>query len=211
MANLCGLFVKNDDPFTHIPNVQIIMPGEIDQVAQLPRINLSVWLSICLSYGNMQIFSVEVKIRVSMWSHLSIVCPLQIPIPMCKKKNCVQQENLQKITYCLCVLPTKFLHYTRGAWMGWRNISKKTKKTPPAHAQQVFGKKVPRVCLFVYLYLHDIYMQMWKLYLFIHIALYKYAGTKTSPEVQKNCQIQLEILPELPPNGSGKNKNSRFI
>jgi hypothetical protein len=66
-----------------------------------------------------------------MWSFLCVVGPLQIPIPKCEKKIWVQQENLQKITYCLCVLPTKFLHYvayTRGALMGWRNFSKTAEK-----------------------------------------------------------------------------------
>ncbi len=35
------------------------------------------------------------KIRVSMWSFLSVIHPLQIPIPMYKKKIWIQQE------YCL--------------------------------------------------------------------------------------------------------------
>jgi hypothetical protein len=36
-----------------------------------------------------------------------------------------------EITYCLSVLPTKFLHYvpyTRGVLMGWRNFSKTAEK-----------------------------------------------------------------------------------
>jgi hypothetical protein len=36
-----------------------------------------------------------------MWSFLSVVHPLQIPIPMCKKKIHVQQKKLYNITYCL--------------------------------------------------------------------------------------------------------------
>jgi hypothetical protein len=36
-----------------------------------------------------------------MWSHLFVVPPLQIPIPMCEKKMQVQQENSYKITYGL--------------------------------------------------------------------------------------------------------------
>jgi hypothetical protein len=50
---------------------------------------------------------------------------------MYEKKVRVQQENLYKITFCLHVLPTKFLHflpYTRGALMGWRNFSKTAEK-----------------------------------------------------------------------------------
>jgi hypothetical protein len=34
-----------------------------------------------------------------MWSFLSVVHPLQIPIPMYKKKIRVQQENSYKISY----------------------------------------------------------------------------------------------------------------
>jgi hypothetical protein len=49
----------------------------------------------------------------------------------------VQEENLDstikfvKITYCLRVLPTKFLHYvpyTHAALMGWRNFSETAEK-----------------------------------------------------------------------------------
>jgi hypothetical protein len=66
-----------------------------------------------------------------MWSFLSVVHPLRIPIPMYEKKIQVQQQNSWKITYCLHVLPTKFLHYapyTRGALMGWRKFSKTAEK-----------------------------------------------------------------------------------
>jgi hypothetical protein len=38
-----------------------------------------------------------------MWSFLSVVHPLRIPIPMCEKKIRVQQENSYKITYCMCI------------------------------------------------------------------------------------------------------------
>jgi hypothetical protein len=34
-----------------------------------------------------------------MWSFLSVVHPLQIPLPMYEKKVRVHQENLQKFTY----------------------------------------------------------------------------------------------------------------
>ncbi len=92
--------------------------------------------------------------RVSTWSFLSIVHPLRIPIPMYKKKVRVQQENSQKITYCLHVLPTKFLHYvpyTRGALMGWRNFSKtaeKSSSSPRAAGVLVFIQR--------YSWLHDL-------------------------------------------------------
>ncbi len=36
-----------------------------------------------------------------MWSFLSVLHPLRIPIPMHEKKFRVQQENSYKITYCL--------------------------------------------------------------------------------------------------------------
>jgi hypothetical protein len=72
----------------------------------LPRLCLSVHLSVCLEYQNTQNFNVGIKIRVSTWSFLSFVHPLRIPIPMCKKKIRVQQENSYKITYCLHVFPT---------------------------------------------------------------------------------------------------------
>jgi hypothetical protein len=44
-----------------------------------------------------------------MWSFLCIVCPLRIPIPMCKNKIQVQQENSLKFTYCLCVSITNLI------------------------------------------------------------------------------------------------------
>jgi hypothetical protein len=59
---------------------------------------------VCPEYQNTQIFDVGIKIRVSIWNFLSVVDPLRIPIPMCKKKIWVQQENLYKFTYCLHVL-----------------------------------------------------------------------------------------------------------
>jgi hypothetical protein len=40
------------------------------------------------------VFNVGIKIRVSTWSHLFIVRPLQIPFPIREKKIWVQQENL---------------------------------------------------------------------------------------------------------------------
>ncbi len=91
----------------------------------------SVHPSDHLEYENTQILNIGIKIRVSTWSFLCVVRPLQIPIPMCEKKIRVQPENQQKITYCLRVLPTKFLHYvpyTRGALMGWRNFSRTVEK-----------------------------------------------------------------------------------
>ncbi len=53
----------------------------------------SIHPSICLEYKNTLILNVGIKIRVPTWSFLSVVCPLWIPIPMCKKKIWVQQEN----------------------------------------------------------------------------------------------------------------------
>ncbi len=91
---------------------------------------LSVCLSVRLSgIEKTQILNVGNLSRVPTWSFLSVVRPLQIPIPMCKKKIWVQQENLWKLTYCLRVLPTYFLHYTHRAWMGWRNLSKTAEKS----------------------------------------------------------------------------------
>ncbi len=86
--------------------------------------------SICSIWKHVE-FHVGIKFRVSMWSFLSIVHPLRTPIPMCKKKVWVQEGNLYKMTYCLPVLPTKFLHYvpyTQGVLMGWRNFSKTAEK-----------------------------------------------------------------------------------
>jgi hypothetical protein len=54
----------------------------------------SVSDSVCPIYENMLNFHVGIKIWVSMWSFLSIVHPLQISIPMYKKKVRIQQENL---------------------------------------------------------------------------------------------------------------------
>jgi hypothetical protein len=39
-------------------------------------------------------FHVGMKIRVSTWSFLSVIQPLQILIPMYDKKIWIQQENL---------------------------------------------------------------------------------------------------------------------
>jgi hypothetical protein len=58
-----------------------------------PSVCLSVCLSVCNEYQNTWIFNIGIKIRVSKWSFLPFVRPLQIPIPMCKKKIRVQQEN----------------------------------------------------------------------------------------------------------------------
>jgi hypothetical protein len=46
-----------------------------------PSVCLSIRPSVCLEYQNTQIFKVGNKIRVSRWSHLSILRPLKIPIP----------------------------------------------------------------------------------------------------------------------------------
>ena len=59
-----------------------------------------------MEYENTYNFHIGMKIRVYTRSFLSIVHPLRIPIPMFKKKVQVQQENLYKITYGLCVIPT---------------------------------------------------------------------------------------------------------
>ncbi len=56
-------------------------------------------LPICLEYENKFNFHAGMKIGVSMWSFLFIYHPLQIPIPMYKKKFWVQQENLYKINF----------------------------------------------------------------------------------------------------------------
>ena len=96
------------------------------------RTNFSFHPFIRLEYENTQILNVGIKIRVPTWSFLCIVHPLQTPIPMCEKKIRIQQENSQKITNCLRILPTKFLHYvpyTRGALTGWRNFSKTAEKS----------------------------------------------------------------------------------
>ena len=74
--------------------------------AHAQRVYFSVCSSVCPLYENTQNFHIGIKIRVSTWSFLSVVHPLQIPIPMCEKKILVQQENLYKITYCLHVFPT---------------------------------------------------------------------------------------------------------
>ncbi len=59
------------------------------------RINFSVCLSVRLStiYENTLHFHVGSKIRVSTWSFLSVIHPLQIPIPMYEEKVRVQQQN----------------------------------------------------------------------------------------------------------------------
>jgi hypothetical protein len=86
-----------------------VPPAHVQQVyleepIRLPsphRINFSVCLSVrpSVPYENTENFHVGIKIRVSTWSFFSVVYPLQIPIPMCKKKIWVQQENSYKISY----------------------------------------------------------------------------------------------------------------
>jgi hypothetical protein len=83
---------------------------------------------------------------VATWSHLSVVCPLQIPIPMSKKKNWVQQVDSSKIIYCFCVLPIKCVHYTGRAWAGGTFL-RQQKSVPPAHAQQVWLPSPPWIHL----------------------------------------------------------------
>jgi hypothetical protein len=74
----------------------------LEELSRLPsphRINFSICLSVCPSvclsviYENTLNFHVVIKIKVSTWSFLSVVHPLQIPIPMYEKKIWVQQEN----------------------------------------------------------------------------------------------------------------------
>ncbi len=62
-------------------------------------------LPICLEYENTLNFHIGLKIRVSMWRFLSVLHPLQVPIPVYEKKiwieqECTsQQENLYKINF----------------------------------------------------------------------------------------------------------------
>ncbi len=77
-------------------------PAHVQQVYF--SVCLSVSLSIHLSGISKNVVSnVGIKKRVSTWSHLSVVRPLRIPIPLCKKKNGVQRENLyhRKLLYLL--------------------------------------------------------------------------------------------------------------
>jgi hypothetical protein len=112
MKNLCILVFWTDRRTDRQEDREI----NLEEPIRLPsphRINfsvcLSVRLSVCPSIWNMKtrrFFYVGIKIRVSTWSVLSIVHPLQTPIPMYKKNIRVQQENSYKITYCLHVFPT---------------------------------------------------------------------------------------------------------
>jgi hypothetical protein len=47
-----------------------------------------------------------------MWSHLSVIRPLHIYIPMHKKKNVGSTRKSVENYLLFCVLPTKFMHYT---------------------------------------------------------------------------------------------------
>ncbi len=71
--------------------------AQLEKSSSSPRA-ASVFLCpfVCLSviYEKTLNFCVGIKIRVSTWSFLSVVHPLQIPIPMYEKKVWVQQENL---------------------------------------------------------------------------------------------------------------------
>jgi hypothetical protein len=107
----------------------------LEEPIRLPsphRINFSVRPFVrLLSMKTRRIFTKELKSGCPR----GVFWPLSISskyLFLCTRRNFwVQQENLYKITYCLRVLPTKFLHYvpyTRGALMGWRNFSKIVEK-----------------------------------------------------------------------------------
>jgi hypothetical protein len=73
-----------------------------------------------------------------MWSFLSIVRPLRIPIPMSKKKigfNKKSHRNLL-IVYVYCQ-PNSCTTHAEHEWAG-RTFLRQQKKVPPAHAQRVF-------------------------------------------------------------------------
>ncbi len=108
-----------------------------------PSIHLPIHPSIYLSGIPKKVnFNVGIKIRVSTWSHLSVICPLQIPIPMCAKKMWNQYKNSQNVFFLFVCIT--YVHYTRGAWDGGGTFLRQRKKVPPAHAQQVWLPSPPR-------------------------------------------------------------------
>jgi hypothetical protein len=68
----------------------------------------------------------------------------------------VQEENLgstrKKITYCLHVLPTKFMHYTYGAWAGGTFLRQWKKSSSSPCTVSVFLRLSVHlsVCLFIH-------------------------------------------------------------
>jgi hypothetical protein len=73
-----------------------------------------------------------------MWSFLSVVHPLQIPIPMCEKKIQIQQENPQKFTIVYVYYqPNSCNTHAEHEWAGGTFL-RQQKKVPSAHVQQVF-------------------------------------------------------------------------
>ncbi len=88
----------------------------------------------------------------------------------------IDRYKTYRRTNCFLLLPAKFykpLHYKM---TNLCNIFVEN-GNPSAHVPNIhifFGKKVPRVRLFVCLYLYNIYTYTWKLYFFVQqIALYK--------------------------------------
>jgi hypothetical protein len=73
-----------------------------------------------------------------MWSFLSVVSPLQIPIPMYEKKIWIQQEKSIKLLIVYVYFQPNSCNthaereWARGTFLRHR------RKVPPAHVQQVF-------------------------------------------------------------------------
>ncbi len=86
----------------------------------------------------------SVKIRISTWSHLSVICPLQIPIPMCHLVL-YSKYIVTPITTSRCnqkILKQRHMtHLHCGAWAGGTFL-RPQKKVPPAHPQRMFSKEL---------------------------------------------------------------------
>jgi hypothetical protein len=72
-----------------------------------------------------------------MWSILSVIHPIQIPIPMCQKKIWVQQESRNLLIVYVYYQPNSCTTHTEREWAGGTFL-RQWNKNPPAHTQQVF-------------------------------------------------------------------------
>jgi hypothetical protein len=72
-----------------------------------------------------------------MWSFLSVVHPLQIPIPMCEKKIWVHKKICTKLLIVYIYYQPNSCNTHADEW-AQGTILRQLRKVPPAHAQRVY-------------------------------------------------------------------------
>jgi hypothetical protein len=72
---------------------------------------------------------VDFNIRVSTWSHLSVICPLQKTYSYVQEKHSVSTRKfIESYLLFLHLLPTKFMHYCGRAWAGGTFLRREKKQ-----------------------------------------------------------------------------------